>query len=97
MKTFIIGGKNKFDENIKKRHLQLDRINNNGNYEPNNCRFISLREQQWNKNNNLQVEYKGEIKCLAEWAHILNLPYCPLHYKIRRKGMTLNQIMEELI
>ena len=49
------------------------------------------------KNNNLQVEYKGEIKCLAEWAHILNLPYGPLHYKIKRKGMTLNQIMEELI
>lgn len=92
--NFYNWSKEKFNENIKKRHLQLDRINNDGNYEPNNCRFISMREQQWNKSNNFLVEYEGQIRCLAEWAYILNLKYGPLHHKIKNKKMTIEQILK---
>lgn len=38
------------DENGFKKGLQLDRIDNDGNYDPSNCRFISLRENSLNKN-----------------------------------------------
>lgn len=46
--------------------LTLDRINNKKGYYPNNCRWVTQQKQNWNKKNNIIVEYNGK-----EWA----LPY----------------------
>lgn len=46
--------------------ITIDRIDNNGNYEPNNCRFITFRENQWNKRTSLHANYKGKNKNLFE-------------------------------
>jgi len=46
--------------------LQLDRIDNNGNYCPKNCRWVTPRQNCWNKTNSLIVEYNGDKLCLAE-------------------------------
>lgn len=56
-------------------HLTIDRIDNNGNYEPKNCRWITLEEQQRNKSNNIYITYKNETHCINEWCRILNLSY----------------------
>ena len=46
--------------------ITLDRINNDGNYEPSNCRFITHKENQWNKRTTIHANYNGENKNLFE-------------------------------
>lgn len=46
----------------------IDRIDTNGPYSPENCRWATAKEQARNKTNNLILTVKGESKTLAEWA-----------------------------
>lgn len=69
-------------ENNYEDNLTIDRINVNGNYEPDNCRWITLRDQTRNTRQNVIVEYKGEKKTLVEWCEELNLSYDPIHNRI---------------
>ena len=47
-------------ENGYADNLTIDRIDSNGNYEPSNCRWITIQEQQKNKCTNVMVTYNGE-------------------------------------
>lgn len=53
-------------------NLTIDRIDVNGNYCPENCRWITIEEQQRNKSNNTFVEYAGETKTVGAWAEIFD-------------------------
>ena len=66
--------------------LTLDRIDGNSSYSPNNCRWISLAEQQNNKSNNVWFEYAGERKTLTEWARIYNIPRETLRSRLLKSG-----------
>lgn len=48
--------------------LTLDRINVDGNYEPSNCRWITIQEQQYNKRTNHLITYNGKTQTVTEWA-----------------------------
>lgn len=53
--------------------FQLDRINNDGNYEPSNCRWVDRKTQCRNRSNNTFLTIGGLTKTLAEWTEISGL------------------------
>ena len=67
----------------KRNTLTIDRIDNNGNYCPENCRIITHFEQQWNKRINIKVEYNGKVYNLLELSNKLNLPITTIIGRIK--------------
>lgn len=64
---------NGYDYTKTRKEQSLDRIDVNGNYEPNNCRWITHSKNCRNKNNNVYLTKNGMSKTIAEWCEELNL------------------------
>lgn len=62
----------------------IERIDNDGDYEPNNCKWVSIQEQQKNKSNTHYVTAKGETKHIAEWTRGLGASAATVYSRIYR-------------
>ena len=62
--------------------LSIDRIDNNGPYSPENCRWVDRITQMNNTRANVIVEFKGEKHTIAEWARLKNISYSALKQRI---------------
>lgn len=75
--------------------LTLDRIDNDGDYCPENCRWVTYLVQQNNKRSNHYIKYKGEEKSLADWCRELDIPYQRTVDRIHR-GWEAEKAFEEI-
>lgn len=82
-------------ENGYDEELTLDRIDVNGNYEPNNCRWVDMKIQSNNKRNNRYVEYNGITKTLAEWAEHFGIKRVTLASRLDRQGLSFEEAISK--
>ena len=74
----------------------IERIDNDGNYEPRNCKWLENTEQNKNKRNSIILSYKGKTQCLKEWSKYFGVNYSTLHKKIRYSGKDYMTIFQKL-
>lgn len=67
-----------------KNNLTIDRIDVNGDYEPSNCRWASMKVQNRNKTTTRYLELDGIKKSMAEWSELLDIPTSTIVNRLNR-------------
>lgn len=75
--------------------LTLDRINNNDDYKPSNCQWITQAEQSLNKRTTLYATINGETKTLKEWSDISGVKYKTLRARYVDYGWTGEKLLSK--
>lgn len=73
--------------------LTIDRINNNNSYNPDNCRWITHKDQQYNKRDNHLITFNGETHTLTEWAEITGINRNTLSARLNKLGWSAEKAL----
>lgn len=76
------------------RKYSLDRINVDGDYCPENCRWATWEEQENNRRTNVYYEYMGAKMTLPQWSKKLGISYGTLQYR-KKKGLTSPELFAQ--
>jgi hypothetical protein len=84
-----------FYEDMGKRPegMSIDRIDVNGDYCPENCRWATMEEQSRNKRDNIHIEYKGQTKILTDWAKEINISVQTLYARLTKYGYSVEEAL----
>jgi len=72
------------DVGVRPKGTSLDRINNDGNYEPENCRWATHTDQMRNKRSNVLISLNGKTQCVAVWAKELGILDDTIRWRLKR-------------
>lgn len=84
---------NGFKEDATQAECSLDRIDVNGNYCPENCRWVDSYVQANNTRRNIYYEYNGERHTLTEWSRIVGIKSSTLYNRINKLGWSLEEAL----
>ena len=68
-------------------NLTIERVDVNGNYDPENCMWIEADEQSKNRRGNIYIELNGKTETLKGWCNELGLPYKIVHQRMKRRNL----------
>lgn len=76
------------------KNHSIDRIDNNGDYTPDNCRWATQDKQQSNKSNNVFLTHDGESLTIAEWSRKIDMPFDTLWKRLKLGWTTEDALLK---